>query len=130
MNKKISFSFWYVLLAIWAVILVHDYIHALQKIEELPYSDFKSLVAGGKIAEVSVSSQTLTGKLKPEGEAEEQKLFSTIRVEDPDLVRDLNQHGVKFTGVIETTFWRDLLSWILPALIFVGIWFSFWGVHH
>ena len=60
---------------------------------------------------------------EPEGEAKEQKLFTTIRVEDPDLVKDLNQHGVKFTGVIETTFWRDLLSWILPALIFVGIWF-------
>jgi cell division protease FtsH len=123
MNKKISFSIWYIILAIWAVILVHDFIHALQKIEELPYSEFKTSVAAGKVAEVSVSSQTLTGKLKPEGESKEQKLFSTIRVEDPDLVRDLNQHGVKFTGVIETTFWRDLLSWILPVVVFIGIWF-------
>lgn len=123
MNKKVSFSIWYVILAIWAVILVHDLILALQKIEELPYSEFKTLVAEGKVAEVAVSSQTLTGKLKPEGEEKDQKRFSTIRVEDPDLVRDLNQHGVKFAGVIETTFWRDLLSWILPALIFFGIWF-------
>ncbi len=125
MNKKISFSIWYVFLAIWAVILVHNYIYALQKIEELPYSEFKTLVVAGKVAEVSVSSQTLTGKLQSEGESKEQKLFTTIRVEDPDLVRDLNQHGVKFTGVIETTFWRDLLSWVLPALVFVGIWFFF-----
>src|SRR3990170_4184039 len=66
MNRKISFSFWYVLLAIWAVVLVHDFIHALNKIEELPYSQFKSLVAVGKVAEVSVSSHLLTGKLKPE----------------------------------------------------------------
>jgi cell division protease FtsH len=123
MNKKISFSIWYVILAIWAVILLHDFIHALQKIEELPYSEFKTLVATGKVAEVSVSSQTLTGKLKPEGEDKKEKLFSTIRVEDPDLVRDLNQHGVKFTGVIESTFLRDLLSWIVPALVFIGIWF-------
>jgi cell division protease FtsH len=123
MNKKISFSIWYVILAIWAVILVHDFIQALQKIEELPYSEFKTLVANDKVAEVAVSTQTLTGKLKPEGDSQEQKRFSTVRVEDPDLVRDLNQHGVKFAGVIETTFWRDLLSWILPALIFLGIWF-------
>ncbi|MBA5868263.1 MAG: ATP-dependent zinc metalloprotease FtsH [Nitrospira sp. CR1.3] len=125
MNKKISFSIWYVFLAIWAVILVHDFIHALQKIEELPYSEFKNLVAAEKVAEVSVSTQTLTGKLKPENESKEQKLFSTIRVEDPDLVRTLHEHGVKFTGVIESTFWRDVLSWVLPALVFVGIWYFF-----
>ena len=42
MNKKLSFSIWYIILAIWAVILVQDFIHALQKIEELPYSEFKT----------------------------------------------------------------------------------------
>jgi cell division protease FtsH len=124
-NKKVSFSIWYVFLAIWAVILVHDFISALQKIEELPYSEFRQLVAADKVAEVAVGSHTLTGKLKPEGDAKESKLFSTIRVEDQDLVRELNQHKVKFVGVIETTFWRDVLSWILPAAIFGAIWYFF-----
>ncbi len=123
MNKKIPFSFLYVLLAIWAVVLVHDFIHALNKIEELPYSQFKSLVAAGKVVEVSVSDHRLTGKLKPEGDSKEEKLFTSIRVEDPDLVRELDQYGVTFTGVIESTFWRDLLSWLLPVALFVGIWF-------
>ncbi|MDP3091355.1 MAG: ATP-dependent zinc metalloprotease FtsH [Nitrospira sp.] len=125
MNKKISFSIWYVFLAIWAVILVHDLIHVLQKIEELPYSEFRQLVVAGKVAEVAVGSHTLTGTLKPEGEAKEPKLFSTIRVEDQDLVRELNQHGVKFVGVIETTFWRDVMSWVLPVAIFGAIWYFF-----
>jgi hypothetical protein len=31
MNKKVSFSIWYVILAIWAVIVLHDFIHTLQK---------------------------------------------------------------------------------------------------
>ncbi|TAJ07958.1 MAG: ATP-dependent metallopeptidase FtsH/Yme1/Tma family protein [Nitrospirae bacterium] len=123
MNKKLSFSIWYIFLAIWAVILVHDFIHTLQKIEELPYSQFKTLVATGKVAEVSVSGQILTGKLKPEGESKEPRLFRTIRVEDPDLVKELTQHGVTFTGVIETTFWRDVLSWVVPVVLFVGVWF-------
>jgi cell division protease FtsH len=122
-NKKISFSIWYVFLAIWAVILVHDFIHALQKIEELPYSEFRTLVAAGKVAEVTVSNQTLSGKLKSGEGSKEEKLFTTVRVEDPDLVKELNARGVKFTGVIESTFVRDLMSWVLPALIFVGIWF-------
>lgn len=123
MNNKVSFSIWYVLLAMMAVVLVHDLIHTFNKVEELPYSEFKKLVADGKIAEVSVANHVLTGKLKPESESKEQKSFATVRVEDPDLVRELNQHGVIFTGVIESTFWRDVLSWVVPVALFVGIWF-------
>ena len=123
MNNKVSFSIWYVLLAMMAVVLVHDLIHTFNKVEELPYSEFKKLVADGKIAEVSVANHVLTGKLKLDGESKEQKSFATVRVEDPDLVRELNQHGVIFTGVIESTFWRDVLSWVVPVALFVGIWF-------
>jgi cell division protease FtsH len=123
LNKKISFSIWYVFIAIWAVILVHDFIHALQKLEELPYSEFRTLVAAGKVAEVTVTHQALTGKLKPEEGAKEQKSFATIRVEDSDLVKELDAHHVKFTGVIESTFLKDMISWLLPTLVFVGIWF-------
>ncbi len=122
MNKKVSFSVGYVLLAVMAVILVHDFLLALNKVEEIPYSQFKTWIAEGKVADVAVSSQFLTGKLKPEGEAKTEKRFTTIRVEDPDLVRELNAHGVVFTGVIETTFWRDLLSWVLPVALFAGVW--------
>lgn len=122
MDKKISFSIWYVLLAVWAVILVHDFIHTLQRIEELPYSEFKVLVAADKVAEVSIGSHQLNGKLKPEGDSKEAKWFTTIRVDDPDLVKELNTHRVKFAGVIESTFWRDVASWVLPVLLFFGIW--------
>jgi len=65
----------------------------------------------------------VTGKLKAEGEGKEPKLFTSVRVEDPDLTRDLTAHGVKVTGVIESTFLRDVLSWILPAVVFIGIWY-------
>ena len=122
-NKKISFSIWYVVLAIIAIVLVHDFIVATQKLEELPYSEFRTLLAAGKVAEVSVTQQRVTGKLKAEEGAKEQKLFTTIRVEDPDLVKELNARNVTFSGVIESTFLRDLLSWIVPAAIFAGIWF-------
>jgi len=122
-NKKISFSIGYVFLAIFAVILVHDFIVAMQKVEELPYSEFRTLVTAGKVAEITLTQQRLTGKLKPEEGSKEQKLFTTVRVEDPDLVKELNAHKVTFTGVVESTFLRDLLSWIVPALVFAGIWF-------
>lgn len=123
MNKKVSFSIWYVFLAIWAVILIHDFFLAMQKLEEVPYSEFKTLVAAGQVEEVSITGQSLSGKRKPKEGETDSKFFTTVRVEDPELVRDLQEHGVKFTGVIESTFWRDLLSWVVPALVFVGIWF-------
>jgi cell division protease FtsH len=123
MNRQVSFSIWYVLLAVMAVVIVHDFILALNQVEELPYSEFKRLVAEEKVAEVAVTSHMLVGTLKSEGDSKEQKAFRTVRVEDPDLVRELNEHGVTFTGVIESTFLRDLLSWIIPVALFVGIWF-------
>src|SRR4249920_2481122 len=122
-NKKMSFSILYVFLAIFAVILVHDFIVATQKVEELPYSEFRTLVASDKVAEVTVTNQRVTGKLKSEGGSKDQKLFTTVRVEDPDLVKELSARNVIFSGVIESTFLRDLLSWIVPALVFAGIWF-------
>ena len=122
-NKKISFSIGYVFLAIFAVILVHDFIVAMQKLEELPYSEFRTLVTAGNVAEVTVTQQRVTGKLKADEGSKAQKLFTTVRVEDPDLVKELNAHNVTFSGVIESTFLRDLLSWVVPALVFASIWF-------
>ena len=122
-NKKISFSIWYVFLAIFAIILVHDFIVATQKLEEIPYSEFKTLLAAGKVAEATVTQQRVTGVLRPEDATKEQKLFTTVRVEDPDLVKELNARNVTFSGVIESTFLRNLLSWVVPALVFVGIWY-------
>jgi cell division protease FtsH len=122
-NKKISFSIGYVFLAIFAVVLVHDFIVATQKLEELPYSEFRTLLATGKVAEVTMTQQRVIGKLKLEEGAKEQKSFTTVRVEDPDLVKDLNARNVTFSGVIESTFLKDIFSWVIPALIFGGIWF-------
>ena len=122
-NKKISFSIWYVFLAIFAIILLHDFIVATQKLEEIPYSEFRTLLAAGKVAEVTMTQQRVIGKLKLEEGAKEQKSFTTVRVEDPDLVKDLNARNVTFSGVIESTFLKDIFSWVIPALIFGGIWF-------
>jgi len=48
-------------------------------------------------------------------------MFITTRVE-PDLARQLLEQDVVVTGQIESTFLRDLLSWIVPVALFVGVW--------
>ena len=50
------------------------------------------------------------------------RVFDTVRVEDPQLLGDLQQHGVRVTGVVESTFWRDAMSWLLPIALLVGFW--------
>jgi len=122
-NKKISFSVLCVFLTIGAVLFVHNFIMPMQTLEELPYSEFKTLLAAGNVAEITVTRQSLLGKLKPEEGSKEPKLFTTVRVEDPDLVKELNARNVTFTGMIERTFLRDMIWWVIPALLFVGIWF-------
>ena len=122
-NKKVSFSVLCAFLTIGAVMFVHNFITPMQMLEELPYSEFKTLLAAGNVTEVTVTRQSLLGKLKPEEGSKEPKLFTTVRVEDPDLVKELNVRNVKFTGMIESTFLRDIMWWVIPALIFGGIWF-------
>ena len=74
----------------------------------------------GKINEVEIGANYISGSLK-KAEPDGLKDFITARV-DSDLAQSLDKHGVTYTGVVENHFIRDLLSWILPAIFFVGIW--------
>ena len=114
--KQRQFSIWYMFIALWVLILLQTFLPSFFNPTEIPYSEFKESVAAGKVTEVAVSPQIIHGKLK------EDKVFHTIRIEDPDLLRNLAEHQVKVTGVIESTLFRDLLSWIVPIVLFFGVW--------
>ncbi len=103
-------------IALWVLILIQTFLPSLFTPTEIPYSEFKVAVEAGKVTEVTVSPQVIHGKMK------EDKVFHTIRIEDPDLLRSLAQHQVKVTGMIESTLFRDVLSWILPIVLFFGVW--------
>jgi cell division protease FtsH len=118
------------LFAVWMLLLVRVF-GAVDAGRTLSYSEFKTAVREGRVAEVEVSPTVVRGRLvapgSPSGDAEATKgeLFQTIRVDDPHLLRDLTAHGVAVTGAIESTFLRDLLSWVVPTLLIVGAWFLF-----
>ncbi|MBL8042485.1 MAG: ATP-dependent zinc metalloprotease FtsH [Nitrospira sp.] len=114
--KQRQFSIWYMFIALWVLILIQTFLPSLFTPTEIPYSEFKVAVEAGKVTEVTVSPQVIHGKMK------EDKVFHTIRIEDPDLLRSLAQHQVKVTGMIESTLFRDVLSWILPIVLFFGVW--------
>ena len=123
MDKKYRFSIWYFLLAFWLIIMLQELYFASQHLDEVPYSQFKSWVLQGKVAEVAITETKISGNLKPENEGDQAQWFETVRVNDPDLVRLLEEKNVEFAGVIVSTFWKDVASWVIPIMIFAAIWF-------
>src|SRR5207244_3621112 len=89
----------------------------------IPYSEFKTLVKDGSVAEVIIGDTAIRGTLKqaPAGE-KTTKHFTTNRVEDPKLTEELEAKNVKYTGEIASRWLPDLLGWIVPLLFFIGIW--------
>ncbi len=89
-----------------------------RSIESVPYSEFEQALKDGRIAEVIIRDKTITGRLK---QPDKRSLVAT-RVE-PDVAQWLSQFNIPYSRVIENTFLSDALSWIIPPLVFFGVWF-------
>jgi cell division protease FtsH len=117
---KAHFSIWYFLIAF----LLFSYLqqHYLsQKVETIPYSQFKQEVAQGNVSKLTIGPENITGTLKGKEKKSGQE-FTTIRVDDPDLVKDLDEHKVSYSGHYDSKFLSSLLSWIIPIGLLILIW--------
>jgi cell division protease FtsH len=105
-------------------------------------SQFLTLVHEGKVLRVSLGEREIQGVLKPGalptppagpgdrlrqllGAEQGPTVFTTARIpatDDYDVVRDLQNAKVEFSGRIESTFWRDLISWLVPLVLMAGLW--------
>ena len=120
MEKRTQFNLAYLIFALLAIAFVQQWWHQAQTVEVVPYSEFEKLLAEGRIEEVVITDQRITGKLKaPEGG----KQVAVANIVAPELAERLSKYGVKYTRAYESTFLRDLLSWIVPALVFFGVWY-------
>jgi len=92
--------------------------------KQIPYSEFKNLLRGDKIEEVALGDKIIRGLLKKEDEKLKQGVeITTVRVDDPKLVEELEAHNVKFSGKFDESWLRDfLLAWVLPMGIIIFIW--------
>jgi cell division protease FtsH len=119
-DKKTQINFWYIIIAILGILVIQNWYTKFTKVEPIPYSRFHELLDQDKIAEIAITENHIYGSLKNEG-ADGLKDFVTTRVE-PELADKLDKHNVIYTGVVQSTWVRDLLSWLLPMAIFIGIW--------
>ena len=123
MEKHHKFSMWYVLLGVWVVLIIQNAIFSAFSIKTISYSEFLKALNEDRVTEVAITSNIIQGRIRGPGEASDAaQPFRTIRV-DAELSDLLSGHNVQFKGEIESTFVRDLFSWIFPIFLFVGVWF-------
>jgi len=120
MEKKHQWNIWYFVAAFFLLILFQSVWTAWRTVEPLPYSEFLKLLNDGRIVELTVGQEQITGKLKEPING--RQYFVTNRVE-PALAEQIEKSGVKFTGTVENTFLSTLLSWLMPVLLFFGVWY-------
>ena len=117
---KAHFSIWYFLIAFLLFSYLQQYLLS-SKVETIPYSQFKQLVAQGAVDKLTVGPENITGMLK-ERDKDAGQRFTTIRVDDPNLVKDLDEHKVDYSGHYESKFLSSILSWVVPIAIMLLIW--------
>jgi cell division protease FtsH len=118
--KRPAFDIWYVLVAVLLVLAIHDMLTAREHIRTIAYSEFEQALAQGKIADVSIGSDRITGAYKnPPKDTPEH--FTTIRV-DAGLADRLKAAGVKFSGEPGPGLFERIIGWLLPTAGFILIW--------
>ena len=121
MEKKNQWNTGYWIVALLLLLSLQSYWQTAKTVEPVPYSEFEKALAEGRVAEVVVSDRTVTGRLKSPDSRGKTTIVAT-RVE-PDLADRLSKYDVPYARVLESTWLRDVLSWILPAVAFFGVWF-------
>ncbi len=114
---KTRFSIWYALAAILLFSYLQQYYFS-SKVETIPYSQFKQYITEGKVVKLTIGPESINGTLKGNPE----QGFTTIRVNDPGLVKEMDERKVSYSGWYENKFLSSLLSWILPLGFFFLIW--------
>jgi len=110
---------------------------------EIPYSTFRKLIVENKIESVKIAQERIYVKLKPgaitglaikeqqkdgpgiflpQSSSKQEEIYvNTVR--DETLIQLLESKGIKYQGVPSSTWISELLQWILPFGLLIGIYF-------
>src|SRR5262245_45550381 len=134
-----QFSIGYFVITLILLFALQTYF-AAPRIGTITYSQFKTLVKKGLVSNVVIGEKVIRGDSKTEGlkevlsperlkelnekdkEAKTPLPFTVVRVDDPELTRDLEQAGGQFKGEVTDEWVATLLSWVVPAVLFFLLW--------
>ena len=112
---------WYVLGFLLLLAIAQAVFFSSQTGETIPYSEFKTLVRENRVQELTLSPDYIRGTLRGEGEGQG-RAFSVVRIEDPNLVQELDQRGIRYDGEITSRWLGEMLGWLIPLFFIVAIW--------
>src|SRR3989339_264585 len=121
MAKRYFYNISILFLFFMPALAIHHSAHAAFPVtERIPYSDFKKLIQEDKLEEVILDSLTIKGILKPEEWQKVKKNVTTVKVDDPDLIKERVAHNVKFSANAQNGAGQYLyLVWLIPMIIFL-----------
>ena len=93
------------------------------KVKETNYSFFLKQIDAGTVEQVQIEDTEI--KFKVSTADGKEQVYSTVRVEDPDLVDRLYSKGnIDFTGNIKETspIQNFLFSWVFPIIFMIVLW--------
>jgi cell division protease FtsH len=136
MEKRLRFSLWYFVAALAVVIVVHTYV-VQEQVGEITYAQFKQLIDAGKVTDVVIGPDEVSGKLTTldlDGiltaeQIQQLKLwggsthyFRAVKVDDPKLIETLEARKIPFSGRVASTWLANLASWGLSLVFFLVLW--------
>ena len=125
MDRKHTFSISYFILALVLLGLFQMWL-AWRDVAQLSHTDLMEMVDQGKVASVTITETTIQGQFKEPQDGK--TLFLSARV-DPDAAAAFEKAGVQVTGGTDSNWLTTILSWVVPVLIFFGLWmFLFRGI--
>jgi len=118
-KKTKGFTFLYFIIAFIVIVVVNSYFFT-SEVKHVPYSEFKELITKGKISDIVIDVESIQGNLTLD--SGKKTKFLTSRVDDPELVKDLQKNNIKFSGQYENKFIKAIISWVLPFAIIILVW--------
>jgi cell division protease FtsH len=139
-------AIWYFLLTLLVLWVWQELFNTLQ-VRTIPYSEFKAYLGRHEVAEAVVKQDEIDGRIVPRAENQPKSVpaepgttappnngakqavaktgpffFRTVRVEDPDLVRELQAAGVEYGAARPGIISQFFFSWVLPIAFMVILW--------
>src|SRR5579864_5159199 len=111
----------YILGVVALVMVLQNFWSQMETAKVVPYSAFEHALAAGQVERVVVSDREIRGYLKA-ADTQGKRIISANRVE-PELAERLSRFNVPFTREYSSGWPQEVLGWILPALMFAGVWY-------
>jgi len=129
MKPRTKFSIFYIIFVFFIMMLTQLFIVQLFfpsiETKQIPYSTFKQLVRENKIKSVAIGENIIKAIPRKEVLSEQErkvKIFIVTRVDDPELIKELDRYKVEYMGMYESPWLKNVFSWVLPLLLLFFIW--------